>query len=215
MWRPYFLDCFLPCGYRCDDDERVLPFFLLVFLFFFYLFLLFGRLRFHSRFLPLSGRRRRLLLRSQVGRRWLLLAVNHNALIPESYGRRGRSRQLFCVYLLDGAGSVSLYSIAFRLDIACPRRGRVCINSGWDGSTTYGNPSYGFFGCSHFWRGSNYKKGPTDIHQFTTTIRFSLGISCNCLLVFRVGPLSVKRKRGRSRTPNNNKNLTSITTTDG
>lgn len=35
MWRPYFLDCFLPCGYRRDDDERVLPFFLLVFLFFF------------------------------------------------------------------------------------------------------------------------------------------------------------------------------------
>lgn len=35
MWRFYFLDCFLPCGYRRDDDERVLPFFLLVFLFFF------------------------------------------------------------------------------------------------------------------------------------------------------------------------------------
>lgn len=124
MWRPYFLDCFLPCGYRCDDDERVLPFFLL--LFFFYLFLLFGRLRFHSRFLPLSGRRRRLLLlRSQVGRRWLLLAVNHNALIPESYGRRGRSRQLFCVCLLDGAGSVSLYSIAFWISPA--RAAAVCV----------------------------------------------------------------------------------------
>jgi hypothetical protein len=47
----------------------------------------------------------------------------------------------------------------------------------------------------------------------------SLGISCNCLLVFRVGPLSVKRKgqKGPLTDPEQQqqKNLTSITTTDG
>jgi hypothetical protein len=51
----------------------------------------------------------------KVDRRWVcssLLPVNHNALIPESYGRRGRSRQLLLLLLL-------LYTVASRL--AAPR----------------------------------------------------------------------------------------------
>lgn len=119
-----------------------------------------------------------------------------------------------CVCVCVGCGRfrISLFYCVWVASLA--RAAAVCINSGWMDPRHMEIHLTVSLVAHIFGEGQTTKRGrPT----FTNSPPQydSLGISCNCLLVFRVGPLSVKRKRGRSRTPNKKQNLTSITSTDG